>query len=96
VPSLPRSRSGLDAANPSQRVAGEGTGLSRARLRPPPAGVAAVSDQLLDAGQVAELLNVPVGWVREHTRSGALPHVELGRYRRYRREAALAWVEGHS
>jgi excisionase family DNA binding protein len=45
-----------------------------------------VSDRLLTATEVAELLAVPVSWVRESTRSGAMPHVELGRYRRYHRE----------
>jgi excisionase family DNA binding protein len=52
-----------------------------------------VSDRLLDALEVAELLAVPVGWVREHTRSGAVPHVQLGRYVRYDRGEVLAWVE---
>jgi len=27
------------------------------------------------------------------TRPGRIPHVALGRYRRYEREAVLAWVE---
>ncbi|MBA2295487.1 MAG: helix-turn-helix domain-containing protein [Actinobacteria bacterium] len=52
-----------------------------------------MTDRLLDAGEIAELLHVPERWVREHTRSGLLPHVQLGRYRRYRREAVLAWVD---
>src|SRR6187551_240842 len=51
-----------------------------------------VMDRLLDAGEVAGMLAVPVGWVREHTRSGLIPHVRLGRYVRYRREAVLGWV----
>lgn len=38
------------------------------------------------------MLAVPERWVREHTRSGLIPHVSLGRYRRYRREAVLAWL----
>lgn len=49
-------------------------------------------DRLLDAREVAELLNVPVSWVREATRAGQLPCVAVGRYRRYRRERVLAWV----
>jgi excisionase family DNA binding protein len=52
-----------------------------------------MTDRLLDAIEVAELLNVPVSWVRESTRSGAMPHVELGRYRRYRREDVERWLE---
>ena len=52
-----------------------------------------MSDRLLDAGEVAELLHVPVRWVRETTRSGKLPCVALGRYRRYDRADVLAWLE---
>jgi excisionase family DNA binding protein len=51
-----------------------------------------LTGRLLDAYEVAELLNVPVSWVRESTRSGALPCVPLGRYRRYDREDVLAWL----
>ena len=53
-----------------------------------------MSDRLLTAAEVAELLHVPIGWVREHTRSGSIPCVTLGRYRRYVLEDVLAWVEG--
>ena len=52
-----------------------------------------MTDRLLDANEVAERLHVPVSWVRESTRSGAMPCVELGRYggmsgRRWRRGQA--------
>jgi excisionase family DNA binding protein len=50
-------------------------------------------DRLLDAREVAELLHVPERWVREYTRSGRLPVIKLGRYRRYDRTDVLAWVE---
>jgi excisionase family DNA binding protein len=53
-----------------------------------------VNGRLLDAKQVAKLLNVPETWVREHTRSGAIPHLELGRYKRYREDDVLTWLEG--
>lgn len=49
-------------------------------------------DRLLRAEEVAELLSVPVRWVRETTRAGRLPCVVLGRYRRYDRRDVLAWV----
>jgi excisionase family DNA binding protein len=49
-------------------------------------------DRLLAAAEVAELLAVPERWIREHSRSGLLPHVRIGRYVRYRREAVMAWV----
>jgi excisionase family DNA binding protein len=52
-----------------------------------------VTDRLLEAREVAELLNVPVSWVRETTRAGHMPVVELGRYRRYDRADVLAWLE---
>ena len=53
----------------------------------------AVSERLLTAADVAELLAVPESWVREHTRTGRLPRVQLGRYIRYRHDAVLAWLE---
>jgi excisionase family DNA binding protein len=52
-----------------------------------------VSERLITAAELAEILNVPETWVRESTRSGYLPHVKLGRYRRYRLERVLAWLE---
>jgi excisionase family DNA binding protein len=52
-----------------------------------------MSDRLLDANEVADWLGVPVSWVRESTRSGAMPCVELGRYRRYVREDVATWLE---
>jgi excisionase family DNA binding protein len=52
-----------------------------------------MSDRLLDADEVAELLHVPVSWVREASRSGQLPTVYLGRWRRYDRADVLAGVQ---
>lgn len=52
-----------------------------------------MTDRLLDANEVAELLAVPVSWVRQTTRAGHLPHITLGRYVRYERDDVLAWVE---
>ena len=51
-----------------------------------------MSERLLTAAEVAELLAVPVSWVREATRDGRLPHLRLGRYRRYERAAIEAWL----
>jgi excisionase family DNA binding protein len=51
------------------------------------------TDRLLYPREVAELLSVPESWVRHHTRNGHLPHVPLGKYVRYKREAVVAWVE---
>ena len=52
-----------------------------------------MTERLLTAAEVAEFLAVPVTWVREWTRSGAIPCVELGRYRRYRRDDVERWLE---
>lgn len=52
-----------------------------------------MSDPLLTAVQVGELLGVPTSWVYEQSRYGVIPTVTLGRYRRYRREAVQVWIE---
>lgn len=51
-----------------------------------------MSERLLTAKEVAELLAVPESWVREATREGRLPYLALGRYRRYERAAIEAWL----
>jgi excisionase family DNA binding protein len=53
-----------------------------------------VTDRLLTAAEVADRLGVPESWVREQTRANKIPHVTLGRYRRYEWEAVAAWLEG--
>ena len=55
--------------------------------------MADMSESLLTADQVGQLLGVPRSWVYEQSRAGRIPTVTLGRYRRYRREAIEAWVE---
>jgi excisionase family DNA binding protein len=52
-----------------------------------------MTDRLLDAAEVAALLGVPVSWVRAETRAGRMPHLQLGRYRRYDWPAVTAWLE---
>jgi excisionase family DNA binding protein len=51
-----------------------------------------MSERLLTAVEVADLLAVKASWVREATRARRLPHLALGRYRRYSREAIEAWL----
>lgn len=51
-----------------------------------------MSDRLLTADEIAAFLAVPVSWVRESTRSGAMPCHPLGRYRRYDLEDVRAWL----
>jgi excisionase family DNA binding protein len=52
-----------------------------------------VSDRLLDAKEIAERLGIPESWVRESARSGAIPHVRLGRYVRFDLGDVEAWLE---
>ena len=51
-----------------------------------------MTESLLTAAEVAERLSVPESWVREQTRAGRLPHLELGRYRRYEWPAVVEWL----
>jgi excisionase family DNA binding protein len=51
-----------------------------------------LADQLLIAGEVAQLLRVTTAWVYAETRSNRLPHVRLGRYVRYRADAIQRWL----
>ena len=55
-------------------------------------GPEADRDQLLTAGDVAELMRVTRAWVYAETRRDRLPHLRLGRYVRYRRAAIEAWM----
>lgn len=56
------------------------------------AGLAESDLELLDAGQVAQLLGVTKSWVYAETRAGRMPHIVMGRYRRYRRSGIAAFV----
>lgn len=51
-----------------------------------------MNEPLLTAKQVAELLAVPESWVREQTRADRIPHLRLGRYRRYQHSTIEAWL----
>jgi excisionase family DNA binding protein len=61
-------------------------------------GMPRVSDEheaLLTAQEVAELLNVPVSWVYEHTRergAARLPHLKLGKYLRFEERAVREFL----
>jgi excisionase family DNA binding protein len=52
-----------------------------------------VTGRLLTAAEVAEVLSVPKTWVLESARSGAIPHVRLGRYVRFSETDVHAWLE---
>jgi excisionase family DNA binding protein len=49
--------------------------------------------ELLTAEEVAALLGIGVDWVWEQARKGQIPHIRLGRYRRFRRQAIQEWLE---
>jgi len=51
-----------------------------------------MTERLINAEEVAERLGVPVSWVRQETRAGRMPCLELGRYRRYDWEAVAEWL----
>lgn len=53
-----------------------------------------MTDRLLDAAEVAEMLGMSRRWVEDATRRGEIPHVRLGRFFRYRAESVRGWVEG--
>src|SRR5947209_9976952 len=50
-------------------------------------------DRLLTAEEVAERLGMRTDWVWAQARAGRIPHVRLGRYRRFRESALEAWLE---
>ena len=39
------------------------------------------------------MLGVTTGWVYAQSRKGRIPTITLGRYRRYRRDAILGWLD---
>jgi excisionase family DNA binding protein len=52
-----------------------------------------MSDQLRDAGHVANRLGVPKTWVYEAARRGLLPFVQCGRYVRFDDDDIDSWIE---
>jgi excisionase family DNA binding protein len=56
-------------------------------------GKETIMDKLLTADQVAELLGMKTDWVWAQARAGRIPHVRLGRYRRFRESAVEAWLQ---
>jgi excisionase family DNA binding protein len=46
---------------------------------------AATNEPLMDADQLAALLNIPATWLEQKAREGVIPSLEFGRWRRFRR-----------
>jgi len=49
--------------------------------------------RLLTADEVAKRLGVTKDWVWAQARAGRIPHIQLGRYRRFREEAIECWLD---
>ncbi len=47
---------------------------------------------LLTLEEVVAWLRVPRSWIYERTRKGQIPHLKLGKYLRFRRNALIAWL----
>ncbi len=78
----------LTAAGWSQQEARNATSTSSRAQKTPREAM----DKLLTAGEVAELLKVNTEWVWAQARAGGIPHVRLGRYRRFRESAIDDWL----
>ena len=50
-------------------------------------------EQLLEAEQVAAILGVDVGHVHSQARSGKIPSVMIGKYRRFSPKQLAKWLE---
>jgi excisionase family DNA binding protein len=48
--------------------------------------------ELLTLDEVATWLRVPRSWIYERTRKGQIPHVKLGKYLRFPRQALAEWL----
>lgn len=48
---------------------------------------------MLTAEEVAKRLGMRIDWVWAQARAGRIPHVRLGRYRRFRESAIDAWPQ---
>jgi excisionase family DNA binding protein len=53
-------------------------------------------ERLLTAEQLAERLGVQPGWVNKAARAGRIPHVRVGRYRRFRWTDIEEWISANA
>lgn len=51
-----------------------------------------LAEPLLDAQDAATLLTVRPSWIYDAARSGALPHIKIGRHLRFLRSDLEQWV----
>jgi excisionase family DNA binding protein len=62
----------------------------------PGASSAPANEPLLDADQLADLLRIPATWIEQKAREGAIPSLEFGRWRRFRRSEVEASIRANS
>jgi excisionase family DNA binding protein len=80
----PRPGEASDARRAGSRDPSRPPAITEIRLpTPPPRGM----DRLLAADELAERLGMKTEWVWAQARAGRIPHVRLGRYRRFRESA---------
>lgn len=63
------------------------------RLTPPAIRMQGDGTDLLTADEVASRLKVRSSWVQKAARANRIPHVRVGRYRRFRWPDIEAWLE---
>lgn len=51
-----------------------------------------MNEPLIDVEEVAEMIGMSVPWIRKETRRGNIPHLPLGRRKKYRRAAIEQWI----
>jgi hypothetical protein len=72
----------------------EGARMRAQALLPPPAAsnVAESPERLVDAEALAGLTSLPQSWLEEQARGGAIPSLQLGKYRRFQVAETLAAI----
>ena len=50
-----------------------------------------VPGRLIDVRELAQILNVPVSWLYERTRKGAIPSIRVGKYVRFNPAEVMAF-----
>ena len=54
-----------------------------------------VPDRLIDVRELSRILNVPVSWLYERTRKGAIPSIRVGKYVRFNPQEVLAFLRSN-
>jgi excisionase family DNA binding protein len=57
-------------------------------------GESKIGGRLLTVAELAEVLAVPSSWIYARTATGDIPHVCVGRYKRFRLGEVMRWLEG--